>query len=58
MKLSWPAAIGVYLGFSLFLPWQNCLAEDRGIAVPDHTRIVTALQAEGVQIYEAKAQAG
>jgi Protein of unknown function (DUF3455) len=56
MKLTWPALIGVYLGFSLFLPWQNSLAEDRGISVPDHTRIVTALQAQGVQIYEAKAQ--
>jgi hypothetical protein len=57
MKLTWAAVIGVCVGFSLFLPWQNSLAEDRGISVPDHTRIVTALQAEGVQIYEAKAQA-
>jgi len=57
MKLTWGAVIGVYLGLSLFLPWQNSLGEDRGISVPDHTRIVTALQAEGVQIYEAKAQA-
>ena len=48
--------MGVFLGFSLFLPWQNSLAEDGGISVPDRTRIVTALQAEGVQIYEAKAQ--
>jgi len=56
MKLTWAAVIGVGVGFSLFLPWQNSLAEDRGISVPDHTRIVTALQAEGVQIYEAKAQ--
>jgi Protein of unknown function (DUF3455) len=56
MKLTWAAVIGVSVGFSLFLPWQNSLAEDRGISVPDHTRIVTALQAEGVQIYEAKAQ--
>jgi hypothetical protein len=56
MKLTWPAVIGVCLGFSLFLPWQNSSAEDRGISVPDRTRIVTALQAEGVQIYEAKAQ--
>jgi Protein of unknown function (DUF3455) len=56
MKLTRAAVIGVSVGFSLFLPWQNSLAEDRGISVPDHTRIVTALQAEGVQIYEAKAQ--
>ena len=56
MKLTWPAVIGFCLGFSLFLPWQNSSAEDRGISVPDHTRIVTALQAEGVQIYEAKTQ--
>jgi hypothetical protein len=56
MKLTSPAVIGVYLGLSLSLPWQNSFGEDRGISVPDHTRIVTALQAEGVQIYEAKAQ--
>jgi len=57
MKLTWGTVIGGYLGLSLFLPWQNAFGEDRGISVPDHTRIVTALQAEGVQIYEAKAQA-
>ena len=57
MKLTWSGVMGVYLGLSLFLPWQSSLAEDRGISVPDHTRIVTALQAEGVQIYEAKPQA-
>jgi Protein of unknown function (DUF3455) len=57
MKLTSPAVIGVYLGLSLFLPCRNSFGEDRGISVPDHTRIVTALQAEGVQIYEAKAQA-
>ena len=56
MKSTRPALIGVYLGFNLFLPWQNSLAADGGISVPDHTRIVSALQAEGVQIYEAKAQ--
>jgi Protein of unknown function (DUF3455) len=57
MKLTSPAVIGVYLGLSLFLPWRNSFGEDRGISVPDHTRIVTALQAEGVQIYEAQVQA-
>ena len=57
MKLTSPVVIGVYLGLSLFLPWRNSFGEDRGISVPDHTRIVTALQAEGVQIYEAKVQA-
>ena len=57
MKLTWGAVIGACVSFSLFLPWQNSLAEEGGISVPDHTRIVTALQAEGVQIYEAKAQA-
>jgi hypothetical protein len=57
MKLTSSAVIGVYLGLSLFLPGQNSFGEDRGISIPDHTRIVTALQAEGVQIYEAKAQA-
>ena len=57
MKFTWGAVIGVSMSLGLFLPWQKSLAEDRGISVPDHTRIVTALQAEGVQIYEAKAQA-
>jgi hypothetical protein len=57
MKLTWGAVISVCASFGLFLPLQNSLAEDSGISVPDHTRIVTALQAEGVQIYEAKAQA-
>ena len=56
MKLTWPSVVGVCLSFTLFLPLQNSSGEDRGISVPDHTRIVTALQAEGVQIYEAKAQ--
>jgi len=41
----------------MLVPWQRSLAEGGGISLPDHTRIVTALQAEGVQIYEAKAQA-
>jgi hypothetical protein len=57
MKSTWGVVIGVCVSFSLFLPCQKSLAEDRGISVPEHTRIVTALQAEGVQIYEAKAQA-
>jgi hypothetical protein len=57
MKLTCGAAIGLCISFGLFLPWQNGLGEDRGISVPDHTRIVTALQADGFQIYEAKAQA-
>jgi hypothetical protein len=55
MKLTWPAVIGICVSFSLLGP--HALAEERGISVPDHTRIVTALQAEGVQIYEAKTQA-
>jgi hypothetical protein len=57
MKLTWGALVGVCLSLGVFQPWQKSLAEDRGISVPEHTRIVTALQAEGVQIYEAKAQA-
>lgn len=56
MKSTWAVVVGVCLGFGLFLPWQQALAEPGGITIPDHTRIVTALQAEGVQIYEAKAQ--
>ena len=55
MRLYTVIAAGV--SFVLLGPWQHALAEERGIAVPDHTRIVTALQAEGVQIYEAKTQA-
>ncbi len=51
------AAIAVGVSLWVSAPWQRGLAEDSGISVPDHTRIVTALQAEGVQIYEAKAQA-
>jgi hypothetical protein len=51
------AAIAVGVSLWVLAPWQRGLAEDRGISVPDHTRIVTALQAEGVQTYEAKAQA-
>lgn len=51
------AAIAVGVSLWVLAPWQRGLAEDSGISVPDHTRIVTALQAEGVQIYEAKAQA-
>ena len=50
------AAIAVGVSLWVLAPWQRGLAEDRGISVPDHTRIVTALQAEGVQSYEAKAQ--
>jgi hypothetical protein len=57
MRLTWASVIGVCASFGLFLPLQNSLADDSGISVPDHARIVTALQAEGVQIYEAKAQA-
>jgi hypothetical protein len=56
MKSNWGAVVGVCVSFGVFLPWQNSLGEDRGISVPDHTRIVIALQAEGVQIYEATAQ--
>jgi hypothetical protein len=52
------AVLAVCVGFSLFVPWQQGIAEERGISVPDHTRIVTALQADGVQIYEAKPQSG
>ena len=44
------------VGLSLVTAWQNSLAEPGGITIPDHTRIVTALQAEGVQVYEARAQ--
>jgi len=44
------------VGLSLVTAWQSGLAEPGGITIPDHTRIVTALQAEGVQIYEGKAQ--
>ena len=51
------AAIVVGVSLCVLLPWQRSLAEGGGISLPDHTRIVTALQAEGVQIYEAKAQA-
>jgi len=57
MKLTWAGVIGVCVSFGLFLPWQNSLAEDRGISLPDHTRLVAGLQAEGAQIYEAKVQA-
>ena len=57
MRLTPAGVIGVCLSFGLFLHCQNSLAENGGISLPDHTRIVTALQAEGVQIYEAKAQA-
>ena len=57
MKSTWATVVGVCVSFWLLGPWQQALAEERGIALPDHTRIVTALQAEGVQIYEAKAQA-
>jgi hypothetical protein len=57
MKLPRASVIGICASFGLFLPLQNSVAEDNGISVPDHTRIVTALQAEGVQIYEAKPQA-
>ena len=51
------AVIAVGVSLWVLAPWQRGLAEDGGISVPDHTRIVTALQAEGVQTYEAKAQA-
>jgi Protein of unknown function (DUF3455) len=51
------AAIVVGVSLCVLVPWQRSLAEGGGISLPDHTRIVTALQAEGVQIYEAKAQA-
>src|ERR1700733_12039508 len=51
------AAIAVGVSLCMLVPWQRSLAEGGGISLPDHTRIVTALQAEGVQIYEAKAQA-
>jgi hypothetical protein len=57
MKLTWARVIGVCVSFGWFLAGQNSLAEDRGISLPDHTHIVAGLQAEGVQIYEAKAQA-
>jgi hypothetical protein len=57
MKLTWPAAIAVCVSIILLVAWQPVLAEDRGISLPENTRIVAALQAEGVQIYEAKAQA-
>ena len=57
MKSTWAAVIGVCFSLGFFGLCQRALAEDRGITLPDHTRIVTALQAEGVQIYEAKAQA-
>ena len=57
MKLTWAAVLGVCASFSLLGSSQHASGEERGIILPEHTRIVTALQAEGVQIYEAKAQA-
>jgi Protein of unknown function (DUF3455) len=56
MKSTWATVVGVCVSFGLLGQWQQASAEERGITIPDHTRIVTALQAEGVQIYEAKAQ--
>jgi Protein of unknown function (DUF3455) len=56
MKSTWAAVIGVCLSFGLLGPWQNVVGQEGGITLPDHTRIVTALQAEGVQTYEAKPQ--
>ena len=57
MKSTWATVIGLCVSLGLLGLCQCALAEDRGITLPDHTRIVTALQAEGVQIYEGKAQA-
>jgi hypothetical protein len=57
MKLTCAAVLGVCASFGLLGSWQHVSGEERGIILPEHTRIVTALQAEGVQIYEAKAQA-
>jgi hypothetical protein len=48
--------VAACVGLSLVTAWQSGSAEPGGITIPDHTRIVSALQAEGVQIYEAKAQ--
>ena len=35
---------------------HHASADDRGLAIPDQTRVIVALHAEGVQIYEAKAR--
>jgi hypothetical protein len=57
MKSTWAAVMGVCVSFGLLGLCQRAAGQERGITLPDHTRIVTALQAEGVQIYEAKTQA-
>ena len=48
--------IGVLMLLGAAFCWQRCLADEQGLAIPEHTRIVAALQAEGVQIYEGKPQ--
>jgi hypothetical protein len=58
MKLNGALATAIYFSLAAMFCWQIAWADDRGLAVPDHTRVIAALQAEGVQIYEAKAQPG
>jgi hypothetical protein len=58
MKLSGALATGIYVSLAATFCQQQAFADDRGLAVPEHTRVIAALQAEGVQIYEAKAQPG
>jgi hypothetical protein len=58
MKLGRALATAIFVSLAATLCGQIAFADDRGLAVPEHTRLIAALQAEGVQIYEAKAQPG